>query len=55
MESIKMYDHKINNPIDVFYRILIKKNILNSLSFRDTLINQPWQEQNTQLNFSSTT
>lgn len=55
MNSIKMYNYKINNPIDVFYRILIKNNILKSLSFSDTLINQPWQELQRDVSFASLT
>ena len=48
-------NYKINLPIDNYYSYLISKKIINSISFKDTLINQPWQEKEDTLKFGSST
>jgi GR25 family glycosyltransferase involved in LPS biosynthesis len=48
-------ENHINLPIDEVYAQLIYAKVINSLSFHDTLINQPWQESVNTLNFTSYT
>ena len=55
ISSINNTENKINLPIDEIMGFMIGRGILKSLSFHDTLINQPWQEPVNTLNFGSYT
>jgi GR25 family glycosyltransferase involved in LPS biosynthesis len=55
ISSINNTENKIDGAIDEVISILVGRGIIKSLSFHDTLINQPWQEPVNTLNLGSYT